>query len=319
MPTTEVAPGLRRVGASGLTVSAVGLGCNNFGMRLDANDSAAVVHASIEAGITLFDTADIYGGGRSEEYLGAALGPRRDEVVVATKFAGPTGQGPYAKGASRRYIVRACEASLRRLATDYIDLYYQHYPDPDTPIEETLLALDDLVHAGKVRYLASSNFAGWQLAEAHHTARELHTQGFVGTQVEWSLLARQAEQEIVPACRHYGLGVLPYFPLAAGLLTGKYRRGAPYPEGSRLDALPYFARFATESNFDKVEALQGFVAERGRSLLELAVSWLAAQPGVASVLVGATRPDQVKDNAAAAGWVLGADDLDAVDGVLGST
>ena len=187
---------------------------------------------------------------------------RRDEVVVATKFAGPTGQGPYAKGASRRYIVRGCEASLRRLATDYIDLYYQHYPDPDTPIEETLLALDDLVHAGKVRYLASSNFAGWQLAEAHHTARELHTQGFVGTQVEWSLLARQAEQEIVPACRHYGLGVLPYFPLAAGLLTGKYRRGAPYPEGSRLDALPYFARFATESNFDKVEALQGFVAER---------------------------------------------------------
>jgi aryl-alcohol dehydrogenase-like predicted oxidoreductase len=319
MSTTEVGPALRQVGTSGLTVSAVGLGCNNFGMKLDADDSAAVVHASMDAGIILFDTADIYGGGRSEEYLGAALGGRRDEVVLATKFAGPTGQGPYTRGASRRYVVSACEASLRRLGTDYIDLYYQHYPDPNTPIEETLMALDDLVHAGKVRYLASSNFSAWQLAEAHHVAKELRAQHFVGTQIEWSLLAREAEREVVPACRHYGLGVLPYFPLAAGLLTGKYQRGAAYPEGSRLDALPYFARFASDSNFDKVEALQGFVAERGRSLLELAVSWLAGQPGVASVLIGATRPEQVKDNATAAGWVLGPDELDAVDGLLAST
>ncbi|MCF2531093.1 aldo/keto reductase [Yinghuangia soli] len=287
------------IGRSGLKVSALGLGCNNFGMKIDQAAAEGVVNAAIDAGVTLFDTADIYAKGQSEEILGAALGSRRDSVVIASKFGAPMAPGPYGGGSSRRHIVRACEASLSRLGTDYIDLYYQHYADPDTPVEETLRALDDLVRAGKVRYVATSNVGGWQLADAVHTARSLGTAGFTAVQVEWNLLARDVERDLVPAAEHFGVGVIPYFPLASGLLTGKYRSGAEFPEGSRLAALPYFAGVATESNLAAVERLRSLADKSGRTMAGLALSWLAAQPSVPSVLVGATSAEQVAANAAA--------------------
>jgi aryl-alcohol dehydrogenase-like predicted oxidoreductase len=309
----------RRVGESGLLVSVAGLGCNNFGMRIDAEATDAVVHAALDLGVTLFDTADIYGGrGRSEELLGRALGARRDEVVLATKFANPMGDGPYERGASRRYIVNAVEASLRRLGTDHIDLYQQHVPDPDTPIDETLHALDDLVRSGKVRYVGSSNFAGWQVAEADAVARAEGTSRFVSAQNEWSLLRRGVEREVVPACAHHGLSVLPYFPLASGMLTGKYRRGEEPAEGTRLAARGG-GGWTTDANFDKVEALTAVAAERDHTVGELALAWLAAQSTVCSVIAGATSPEQVKANVAALEWRLGADDLSAVDQALAAT
>jgi aryl-alcohol dehydrogenase-like predicted oxidoreductase len=247
--------------------------------------------------VTLFDTADMYGGGQSEVLLGKALGSRREDVIVATKFGARVAEGPYGSGASRRHVVRSCEASLKRLGTDHIDLYYQHYTDPDTPIEETLGALDDLVQAGKVLYAGTSNLAAWQLADAAHVAGRT---GFVAAQLEWSLLDRTVERELVPAARHFGVGVIPYFPLASGLLTGKYRRGADFPADSRFAALPFFAQgVATDDNFAIVERLTAYAEGQGLTLLELALSWLAAQPEVASVLVGATRPEQVSANAAA--------------------
>jgi aryl-alcohol dehydrogenase-like predicted oxidoreductase len=302
----------RQLGRSGLTVSAVGLGCNNFGMRIDEAASAEVVNQSLESGITFFDTAEMYGGGKSEEFLGAALGKRRDEVVVATKFGGPKGPGPGQAPGSRRNAVRACEDSLRRLGTDYIDLYYLHYPDPLTPIDETLEALTDLVGQGKVRYVASSNVVGWQIADADHLAAERGLQRFTGCQIEWSLLNRAVEAEIVPACRHFELGIVPYFPLASGLLTGKYTRGEDFPAGSRLGASPYFAAVATEENWDKVERLTAVAESRGHTILELAVCWLLSQDGVSSVLTGATKAEQVTANVAASDWRLSRDELAAV-------
>jgi aryl-alcohol dehydrogenase-like predicted oxidoreductase len=223
------------------------------------------------------------------------------------------GEGPYMRGASRRYIMRACEASLRRLGTDYIDLYYQHRPDPATPVEETLSALDQLIHDGKVRYAACSNYMGWQLADADHLARQAHIDRFVGNQFEWNVLARSVEREIVPSCRHFQVGIIPYFPLAAGLLTGKYKRGEGFPEGTRLAEWTFFQSQATDERFDKIEALAAFAEERGHTLIELAMSWLAVQPGVSSVLAGATKPEQVIANASAAEWKLTADDLAAID------
>src|SRR5215831_1784015 len=253
----------RAVGGSGLQVSVAGLGCNNFGGRLDAEATDRVVHAALDLGVTLFDTADIYGGrGRSEELLGRALGSRRDEVVLATKFANPMGDGPYERGASRRYVMRAVEASLRRLGTDHIDLYQQHVPDAATPIDETLEALADLVRSGKVRYVGSSNFSGWQVAEADARASALGVPQFITAQNEWSLLRRSVEREVVPACAHFGVSVLPYFPLASGMLTGKYRRGEDPAEGTRL-ATRGGAGWMTDANFDKVEALAAVAAERG--------------------------------------------------------
>ena len=302
---------LRPLGRSGLQVSLLGLGCNNFGSRIDKDASDEVVRASLDAGLTHFDTADVYGGGRSEEFLGAALRGHRDDVVIATKFASPTGEGPYHRGASRKHVVQACEASLRRLGTDYIDLYYQHRPDPLTPVDETLGVLDDLVHQGKVRYVASSNFAGWQIAQAEHEARERGTVRFVASQSEWSLLERGVEAEVVPACSAYGIGVVPFFPLASGLLTGKYRRGAPAPEGTRL-ASDRFAPLATDEAFDVVERLEALGEKHGRTLLEIAIGWLAAQPVVPSVLVGATRPEQVLANAAAAEVRLSPEEVGAI-------
>jgi aryl-alcohol dehydrogenase-like predicted oxidoreductase len=308
----------RSVGRSGLRVSVAGLGCINFGGRFDETATRAVVAAGLDAGITLFDTADIYGGARSEEYLGRALGSRRDDVIVATKFAMPMGDGPYAAGGSRRYVMRAVEASLRRLGTDYIDLYQMHAPDITTPIEETLEALTDLVHQGKVRYVGSSNFAGWQVADADWTSRTRGLVPFVTAQNEWSLLRRGVEREVVPACAHVGVSLLPYFPLAGGALTGKYRRGEPAPAGTRL-AGDNGSRWLTDKNFERIEALTGFATERGRSVGELALAWLASQRVVCSVIAGATRPEQVRDNVAAVEWRLSRDDRAAVDALVTAT
>jgi aryl-alcohol dehydrogenase-like predicted oxidoreductase len=305
----------RSVGGSGLRVSLAGLGCNNFGGRIDEDETRAVVSAALDVGITLFDTADIYGGKRSEELLGAALGPHRDEVVVATKFAMAMGDGPYSAGGSRRYVMRAVEASLRRLGTDHIDLYQMHAPDPTTPIEETLEALNDLVHQGKVRYLGSSNFTGWQIADAEWTARSRGFDRFLCAQNEWSLLRRAVEREVVPACTHFGMSVLPYFPLAGGALTGKYRRGEPAPAGSR-HAGDNGSRWLTDTNFSRIEALAALATESGHTAGELAQAWLASQSVVCSVISGATRPEQVRENAAAVGWRLSADERRAVDAAL---
>src|SRR5215471_12790501 len=292
------------LGNSGLVVSAVGLGCNNFGGRLDLAGTRAVVEAAIDAGITLFDTADTYGGGGgSEKLLGQVLAGRRDQVVIATKFGhqhADMGYG-HAAGAKggRAYIRRAVEQSLRRLRTDYIDLYQIHTPDPLTPIAETLTALSELVREGKVRYLGHSNFAGWQIAEAACVARELGAVPFISVQNHWSLLERAAEDEVVPAARHFGLGVLPFFPLANGLLTGKIRRGQPVPENSRLAGRP---EYVTDAKLDRVEALIAWCGEQGITILDAAIGGLAALPGCTSVIAGATTPEQAKANAAAAAW-----------------
>lgn len=301
---------LRRLGNSGLKVSAVGLGCNNFGMRIDQAQTQAVVDAALDAGITFFDTADIYGGTLSEEFLGKALGKRRKDVVLATKF-GMAVQGDEArKGGSRRWIMQAVEDSLRRLGTDWIDLYQFHTPDPETPVEETLRALDDLVRQGKVRYLGNSNFSGWQIADADWIARTGHLNRFVSAQNELSLLNRQSLDEVLPACERFGLGFLPYFPLASGLLSGKYRRGEPPPPDTRLAAWAGRGQRAlTDENFDKVEALEAWAKARGRTILELAFAWLLAQPAVSSVIAGATRPDQVAANVASADWTLAPEDV----------
>ncbi|MDA3624561.1 aldo/keto reductase [Saccharopolyspora sp. WRP15-2] len=303
----------RRLGGDGPALSVVGLGCNNFGMKLDQQASAEVIGAALDAGITHLDTAEMYGEGRSEEYIGAALGARRDEVVIATKFLPRPQDEPYAPGALRKRILDACEGSLRRLRTDRIDLYYQHYPDPEAPVDEALETLDELVQHGKVLHIASSNVSAEQIATAANVSAERSLPRFCGTQIEWNLLSREVEQSIVPAARDNGLGVVPYFPLASGMLTGKYRRGSDFPAGSRFDAMSYFAdRFANDESFDRVEALTAFAEERGHSILELAVAWLAAQDGVASVITGATTPDQARANAAAANWTLTSADLTAL-------
>ena len=308
----------RSLGNSGLVVSVVGLGCNNFGRRLDTDATRAVVDAAIEAGITLLDTAESYGGGgRSEEILGEVLAGRRDQVVLATKFGGrgvDMGYGPAAgaKG-GRSYITRAVEQSLRRLRTDYIDLYQLHTPDPATPIEETLSALGELVTQGKVRYIGHSNFSGWQIAEAASAARELGTAAFISAQNQWSLLERGSETEVVPAAVHYGLGVLPYFPLANGLLTGKVRRGQQPPEGSRLAGR---RDYITDQKLDKVEALIGWANEHSLTVLDVAIGGLAAQPGCSSVIAGATSGDQVKANAEAATWLPSAEELTDLDRIV---
>ena len=306
----------RSLGDSGLVVSAVGLGCNNFGSRLDLAGTRGVVDGAIEAGITLLDTADIYGGGGSEELLGEVLAGRRDQVVLATKFGHAHadmgyGQAAGAKG-GRGYIRRAVEHSLRRLQTDYIDLYQIHTPDPRTPISETLSALNELVTEGKVRYLGNSNFSGWQIAEAAAAADRLGSAPFVSAQNHWSMLERAAEAEVVPAARHFGLGVLPYFPLANGLLTGKIRRGQPASEGTRLAGRD---SYVTEAKLDIVEALAGWGDAHDVSLLTIAIASLADQPGCASVIAGAMSPAQVSANAEAADWTPSAAELAEIDSI----
>ena len=302
-----------------LSVSSVGLGCNNFGMRCDERRSADVVHAALDAGITLFDTADVYGGrGASEEHLGKALQGRRDEVVVATKFANPMDDGGERQGASARWIVQAVEDSLRRLGTDRIDLYQQHIPDDAVGIEETLGALDGLVRAGKVVEIGHSNFSAPMIDEAARVAEEHGFRPFVSAQNELSLLRRRVTEEVLPACERHGLGMLPYFPLASGMLTGKYRRGEAPPEGTRLAGIPEErrAKALADKQFDVVERLEAFATDRDHAVLELAFAWLLGLPAMGSVIAGATSPEQVRANAAAADWTLTADDRVALDALL---
>ncbi|MEV4710797.1 aldo/keto reductase [Micromonospora sp. NPDC049374] len=311
----------RRLGDSGLVVSVVGIGCNNFGRKLDLDGTRAVVDAALDAGINFFDTADIYGEphGASEAQLGAALKGRRDDVVLATKFgmsmAGSNGRDFGVRG-SRRYVIRAVEASLRRLDTDYIDLYQFHEPDPGTPIDETLSALDDLVRAGKVRYLGNSNFAGWQIADADWAAKTRGFNRFVSAQNHYSLLNRDAEIEVLPACDRFGLGMLPFFPLANGLLTGKYKRGEAPPAGSRLAGGGRYAQRLAAADWDTIEGIEAYAAERGVPMLHVAIGGLAAQPTVTSVIAGATTPEQVRANAEAGTWHPTEPDLKALRAVL---
>jgi aryl-alcohol dehydrogenase-like predicted oxidoreductase len=308
----------RNLGRSGLRVSAVGVGCNNFGMKLDEAGTGAVINAAIEAGITLFDTADMYGArGGSETHMGAVLGAKRKDIVLASKFGMDMDDSGRKRGGSRRYIMSAVEDSLRRLRTDWLDLYQLHQPDLLTPIDETLRALDDLVRSGKVRYIGCSNLPAWQMVEAHFAAELANIGGFTSAQEEYNLLNRSIEKDVLPVARKYGFGLLPYFPLASGLLTGKYKRDA-MPEGARLTAMPKFANrtYVTDANFAKVEALDAFAKDHGHTLLELAFGWLLAEPATSSVIAGATRPEQIASNVAAAGWKLSADEKAAVDAIV---
>lgn len=307
----------RQLGRSGLTVSTVGLGCNAFGSRIDRARSMAVVRAALDAGITFFDTADVYGGtpGESEVLLGEALGPDRADVIVATKFGmdmrGTNGPDWGVRG-SRRYLRKAVDASLRRLGTEWIDLYQLHNPDPRTPIAETLHALDELVAEGKIRYAGCSQFAAWQVTDADWTARTQGTERFVSAQNKYSLYDRSVEAELTPACEALGVGILPYFPLEYGLLTGKYRRDQAPPEGTRLAVQ---TQRLESADFDRIEALERYAAERRLTPLQVAIGGLAAQPAVGSVIAGATRPEQVTENAAAGTWLPTPDDLVALDQV----
>jgi aryl-alcohol dehydrogenase-like predicted oxidoreductase len=310
---------IRRLGNSGLAVSVVGLGANNFGNRIDLERTREVIHAALDAGVTLIDTADIYG--ESETYIGTVLEGHRDDVVIATKFGAPVtaradnGTDWDARG-SRRYIRKAVESSLRRLRTDWIDLYQLHRPDPATPIDETLAALTELVREGKVRYIGHSNFAGWQTAEAEWTARTRGYERFISAQNEYSWLDRRIEPGLVPALESYGIGLLPFFPLASGLLTGKYRRGAAAPAGTRM-ANERFGTQLAQANFDVIEALEAFAAERGASLLDVAIGGLAAKPMVASVIAGATSVEQVAANVKAGQWTPSADDRVELNRITG--
>jgi aryl-alcohol dehydrogenase-like predicted oxidoreductase len=306
---------IRNLGSSGLRVSAVGLGCNNFGQRIDLETSRKVIHKAIDLGITLFDTADIYAGqGGSETVLGTVLGDRRKDIVLATKYSKPMAADGSKQGASRRYIMNAVEASLTRLKTDYIDLYQQHDYDPLTPLDETLRALDDLVREGKVRYIGNSNFPAWRIAEAEFTARAMNANRFISCQDEYSLVVRGIENELMPAAQQYGLGLLPFFPLASGLLTGKYKRGEAAPDDTRFGKVPRLRdQYVTPRNEAIVEKLKMFAEARGHTMLELAFSWLAARPQVASVIAGATRVEQVEQNVNAIAWRLSAEEMAEID------
>lgn len=301
----------RQLGSSGLTVSVVGLGCRSFGTTrtIDGNEANEVVREAIDVGITLFDTAASYGDGESEEFLGAAIKGRRDDLVIATKFGGPRAYRPEVALSSRRHIRRAVEDSLRRLQTDYIDLYQPHIPDPKTPIEETLSALDDLIREGKVRYIGSSQMTPWQIVEADHAARANDLARFVSAQNRYNLLERNLEKDLVPVCVRYGIGILPYYPLLQGILAGRFQRNTPLTGSNAHTDI-------TDATFDVVAALEGFAAERGVGLLDVAIGGLAAQPGLGSVIAGASRPEQVRANARAADWLPGPDDLDALEQIL---
>jgi aryl-alcohol dehydrogenase-like predicted oxidoreductase len=303
----------RRIGS--LAVSIVGLGCNNFGMRIDAKRSGEVIGAALDAGINFFDTADMYANGKSEELVGRFLGGRRRQVFIATKFGNDMpGHG---RGARPEYVRQALDASLKRLNTDYVDLYQQHVPDPEVPIAETLGALDDLVKAGKVREIGCSNFSVPQLSESEDaSAAQQGSARFISVQNEYSLLHREPEDGVLAECERLGLGFLPFFPLASGLLTGKYRKGEPIPQGTRIAKYERYGKLVTAENLNKVEALISFAESRGRTLLELAFSWLLAHRVVASVIAGATSADQIRRNAAAADWRLAPHDLEEIDSLL---
>jgi aryl-alcohol dehydrogenase-like predicted oxidoreductase len=306
----------RQLGSAGVRVSAIGLGTNRFGIRVDQQGVNGIVDAALARGINFFDSADVYQEGRSEESLGVALKGRRQQVILGTKVFNKTGDGPNDYGASRHHIVEGLEASLRRLQTDYIDLYQMHRPDPSTPIEETLRALDDLLRAGKVRYIGASNYAAWQLARANLLAELRGWAPFVTIQPHYHMFERGIEQELVPYCNAHGVGILPYFPLAGGFLTGKYRRGEQAPAGSRGESSDYVQKYMTDAGYDKLERLIAWAGERDRSVGELAHAWLLAQPRVSSVISGATSAEQVEANARAAGWALSPDELQQVNAIL---
>jgi aryl-alcohol dehydrogenase-like predicted oxidoreductase len=305
----------RNIGKSNLRVSVVGLGCNNFGMITDLEKSRAVIEAALDYGITLFDTADIYGNrGGSETILGQVLGNRRKDIVLATKVGKPMDDAGTMQGASRRYIMSALEASLKRLKTDWIDLYQIHQPDPDTPQDETMKTLEDLIQQGKVRYVGCSNFPAWKVVESRWISHMYGINGFVSCQDHYNILARAIENELIPAMESYDLGLLPYFPLAGGLLTGKYKRNRPAAEGTRFATWKDLAqRYTTEANWNLIESLEDFCAKRNHTLLELAFAWLLAKPIVSSVIAGATKPKQIEGNAAAADWILSQEDLGEID------
>jgi aryl-alcohol dehydrogenase-like predicted oxidoreductase len=304
----------RQLGRSGLQVSAVGLGTNNFGRRLDAEGTAAVINKALDMGINMIDTSNSYGDGLSEEYIGRTLKGKRHQALIATKVSSVVGDGPNQGGNSRQHIVAEVENSLRRLDTDYIDLYQIHWVDPQTPIEETLHALDDLVHQGKVRYIGCSNFKAWQVCEAVWTSRSLGISRFASVQPRYNIMDREIESELVPFCDEYGVGILPYYPLANGFLTGKYRKGQPPPAGTRLAEED--RDMLNETNFEVLQGLEGFAEKRGHTVLELAFAWLLAKGSVSSVIAGATKPEQVVSNAEAAGWRLTNADLAEIDALL---
>lgn len=306
----------RRLGNSGLKVSEIGLGGNNFGWWADEPTSALVINHAIGAGINFIDTADVYDRGHSEEFIGRTLKGKRQQAIIATKFGNPMGEGPNDRGGSRHYIIKAAEASLKRLETDYIDLYQIHLFDNTTPIEETLSALDNLVRSGKVRYIGCSNFAAWQLCEALWTSRVKNLAAFVTVQPQYNLLSRQIERELVPCCQAYNIGVIPYSPLASGFLTGKYRQGKEPPAGARLSAPnPALRRVFTDANWEKLSKLEAFATQRGHTVGELAIAWLLAKSWIASVIAGARKPEQVTANVTAAAWKLAPEDVSAVDAI----
>ena len=306
----------RRLGNSGLKVSEMGLGSNSLGRRADEQTSIAIINHALDMGINFIDTADMYSfRGKSEEFIGKAVKNKRSQVIIATKFCSPMGDGPNERGGSRYYIMKAVEASLKRLQTDYIDLYQMHMPDSTTPIEETLRALDDLVRAGKVRYIGCSQFAAWQLCEALWTSKVNNLHPFVTVQTEYNLIERQIERELVPCRQAYDIGVIPYHPLAAGFLTGKYRPGEAPPDGRLSEATPLSRGILTEDNWNKLAKLQAFAAERGHTVGELAIAWLLSKPWVSTVIAGARKIEQVSANMAAADWKLTTEEVAEVEAI----
>ena len=304
----------RRLGNSGLKVTEIGLGGNNFGAMADEETSLNIIKHALEMGINFIDTAEIYSQGRSEELVGQAIKGKRAQVIVATKFGHPRTVGPGQQGGSRSYITKAVDASLRRLCTDYIDLYYIHYPDTETPIEETLRTLDDLVRAGKVRYIGCSNFAAWQLSEALWTSKVHNLESFITVQSRYNLLDRSIEGELVPCCQTYSIGVIPWGPLASGFLTGKYRRNQEIPASMRrAKQFPIYGDILTDVNFDKLAKLEAFANQRGHSIGELAIAWLLSHPWLGSVIAGAMNFNQLSANVAAAGWKLTTEDKIEID------
>ena len=304
----------RYLGKSGLKVSAIGLGTNNFGRRLDADASALVINHALDMGVNMIDTSNSYGDGYSEEYIGRALQGKRDQAIIATKVSSAVGDGPNDGGNSRQHIMTEVENSLRRLKTEYIDLYQIHWHDPHVPVEETLRALDDLVRQGKVRYIGCSNFMAWQVCEAVWTSKTLGITEFASVQPRYSLMDREIETELAPFCENYGVGILPYYPLANGFLTGKYRRGRDAPEGTRLAESD--RGMFTDANFDLLERLEAFCGARGHTVLELAFAWLLANNAVSSVIAGATRVEQIIANAKAASWQLTAYEVSEINGII---
>lgn len=306
----------RRLGNSGLRVSELGLGANNFGWWADEQTSIAVINHALDVGINYIDTADMYDRGRSEEFVGKALKGKRANVIIATKFATPMAEGPNDKGGSRHYIMKAVEASLKRLQTDYIDVYQMHNPDTETPIEETLSALDDLVHAGKVRYIGCSNFAAWQLCEALWTSTANHLHSFVTVQVRYNVLERSIETELVPCCRKYGIGVIPWGPLAGGFLTGKYQQGEQAPAEARLaKPVGIYSHIFTDDNWNKLSNLKAFAAVHGHTIAELAIAWLRAKPWITSVIAGARTVEQLSANMPAMRWKLTDEEITEIDAI----